>query len=269
MNFEIKDIEDFLNGTLSKDKELLFKEKMQTDQAFAKEVTDFREIFSGFNVLKDEHKAKQLILDWENDDDAKLFNLSEEKKTEQQSNNVPVRKIRSFRTVSIAASILLLIAAFYWTGIRPHSNRVVYANFYNDKNTSTAIKSGGTSTHPFKVGYDAYDKGNYEEAIAFFSAIPISDPNHNTSLYYLSHSNLQLENWVDAITAIEFLKSKNDIRYQEEAEWLAVLCFLRLKDKDNLSSSLSAILDNSNHAYYNKALELDSELDSFLRKTFF
>ena len=255
MNFNIEDIEDYINGTLSEDKKSLFEQKMRTDKSFSREVADYRSILSGFGVLKDEHKIKQFIGEWESE--AKIQPTAK------------VRTLRPYRTISIAASLLLIIGAFYFIGISPHSDWAIYANMYNDKNTSTAIKSTVVSEHPLQKGYDDYTQRNYSAAAAFFSSIPPTDTDYNTGLYYLSHSYMQNKDWANAINAINSLDSKNDIRYEEEIEWLKVLCYLRLKDNNNLSSSLKAILNNSDHAYYNNATQLNQQLDSFFRKTFF
>ncbi len=256
MEFNWDDIESYIRGNLSEEKRADFEKALQSDADLRKEVEDYRGLLRGFDMLRDEAKVRSMMEHWEKDTTSSL-------------STTPVRKLNPFRISAIAAGLVLLLGAFYFLGIQPYSDNALYAHHYTDKNTSTAIKSDTSGDHPLQQGFDAYENGQFQAALNHFNSIPVLDPNYNTSLYYMSHSYMKLKDWDNAITQINTIIGVRDVRYQEEAEWLRVLCYLQKKDPENLEVTLSELVKNPNHSYNKKAKELQSELNSPLRSLVF
>ncbi len=254
MSYTLQDIENYWLGKMSQNDIETFEKKLAEDDNLREEVKAYEDIFTGFEGLKIQHKIKN----WS----------AEEINLKKNVEAVPSGKVRSLsirRLMSIAAALLFLVIGYQFT-VRPYSDNSIYKDLYSDKNTYTNIKSASTNNHPLQEGYDAYQNKEYDKAYTFFQDVSNENNHYATAQYYLAHTLMQQDNFQEAIAPLNYLIANKDARYEEEAEWLHILCQFRIGKTETVHKALDNILANPSNFHYQKAKVLQQKLNAFQRK---
>lgn len=237
----IEKIESYLSGSMDAREREAFELQLEKDETLGHEVNAYRQLFEGFEGLKEE-AFRQEVVKWT--DAAQAASVSHKTKI------VSLNPGRVWRRFAAAAGILLLIGAglIWWTARQ-------YATIYMVENAYRPPLSGGTMgnqteeqnklVQSFESAHQNFQQGNYRQAIQQFNAV--------IQLLQTNAVN------PDSLTRRFYL---------ENAKWTSLLAQFangRLTDEE-FSAALDDFANDPASDYAEKAADLQSNLDSFWRK---
>ena len=126
---EISEIESYLRGDMNEANRRAFDAQLTTDEAFRSEVAAYRQIYTGFEALKEEAFAKD-VAQWTTEARAKgTSQLEGDDKLRPISTGAKVRPI--WRRLAVAASIALLLGVgATWWGSGQYSDAAIAERGY-------------------------------------------------------------------------------------------------------------------------------------------
>jgi len=263
--YSYDDIENYLDGRLNKAANQDFEQYMQQHPGFQQEVDFYKNLQQATVRVNKEKDFSALVQ--QVDQDLAQKDFFEKKSTEVSTK--PARSRRIFLPLAIAASFLVLFwfGGQYWAS-NNYSNEALVASYFQPFEASSANRgTDKISANQFYTGLDAFQQGDYPEAIEQFNAVPDTSKFFAQSRYHLGHSYLASGNFEKAITAFEAAAATEDISVQDNAEWDAIRAMLLADSStERLQRSLEAIIANPNHSYREEAADLQKQLNSFWRR---
>ena len=240
---------------------------------FEAEVDKDTNLANELKLQKAEHQVMQLLLrdklkgkigKWQSE--VNTTAAKEEAPAAKVVKLEPNRRSRIFR-LSIAASVLLVIGLFTNLWVDNNlSDAALADDFFNT--TYTARTGAGSSSEVLAPGLTAMETKNYTKAVELFSQI--KDGNYReTALILKGESYFQLTEYQNAIEVFqEVIQNKVTPLNVEKAEWKLLLAHLRIGNTPEVESLKTSILNNRDHSYYPRVVELDSEQGHFLKRLF-
>jgi TolA-binding protein len=233
-------IEQYLNQELTEKEKLDFENQIQKDQTLAAEFERRQTAHKMLDFMIGENLRSQLkSLEAQ---EAKVVTLAPRK--------------RRIYTLAIAASVIILIGAFFFLipGGGSLSNPQLALEYY--QSPAYTMRGGNNETINANIsqGIDALKAGNFSEATADLSKVPAADPYFVLAQYYLGHAQFSVKNYQAAMASFENVIKSGDIRYTEDATWYQFLSCLA--QDGSCQSYLNNLLGNPNHSYYQKALSI-------------
>lgn len=126
----------------------------------------------------------------------------------------------------------------------------------------TFVRSGEEAKTRFDSAAVLIQEKRYDAAIRLLQNIPNDDPevylNARLNLGYLYFVK---KNFKASIPHLEFAAANKDYLYSETAEWYLLLAYLADGQRIKFDSKLEAILGDTAHTYYEKAVQLKDELE--------
>lgn len=257
-------IEAYLFNQMTAAEKNAFEVNVEQDANLAKEL----------KLQKAEHQVMQLLLrdklkskigKWQSE--VTTAAAKEETSAAKVVKLEPNRRSRIFR-LSIAASVLLVIGLFtnLWVDTNL-SDAALADDFFNT--TYTARSGTATASEVLAPGLTAMETKNYTKAVELFSQI--KDGNYReTALILKGESYFQLAEYKNAIEVFqEVIQNKVTPLNVEKAEWKLLLAHLRMGNTSEVENLKTTILNNRDHAYYPRVVELDNQQDHFFRKLFY
>jgi len=239
-DYNIDEIEAYLNQEMTEVEQTAFEGRMQGDKALAEEVRFHRAVVGGID-LAGELNFKELVGEVHNE--LKQEQFLESAKT-VKTQEAKVRKIRfsSRRILSLAASFAILLMAAWWLFLRPVSSEQLYASYFElpSEVLSTEIESRLSETgfgtnkvalEQLETAIQAYQNSDYETAIEGFQTFKNTAPEDalvNYASFYEAISSLKLEKTQISQDLLQDVYE--DPRLQEEALWYLAMTYLK-KDK--------------------------------------
>ncbi len=169
--------------------------------------------------------------------------------------------------LSIAASLLFLIClgGLWYINDNFSDQSLADAN-HKLPSPSFQFKGDQSSSNKdiFKQVSAAYSSKDYPKAIELLSSVTPS-PEYNKARFHLGNLYLETDQATNAISVFEDLLTKNDIRYQEEVQWLVAVAYLQNNEPDQSRKALRPILKDPAHSFYKQAVTLAKNLNSPLR----
>jgi len=258
-------IEKYLNGSLSEQEEKAFDAAIEKDPKLAATVDNFGVANAAVELLIEDNLR------------AELDSLRAEESAEGATNvvsinkNKPVAKMRSLRTYLAAAASVAILLGFFgmnWVGSN-YSDTALSEGIYDGYDMPN-VRSGSNTLHPFSEGITAYNSGDYTKAIPFFQGIVVDDPRYAEAQFYLGHALLNNKDFSAAATQFQKVRTLNDVRYTENAEWYQVVAQLSAEETNNeFQTLLNKITNDENHTFNSQAVVLQNKLNSFWRKLVF
>ncbi|MEL6941839.1 MAG: hypothetical protein AAFO82_04165 [Bacteroidota bacterium] len=182
-------IADYVKGRMNLEDKANLEEALQADKTLAQEV-DF-------------YKEMQAFADLKNKMDAFDVELQQETKVVEMKPQAKVRKLNIRRSISLAASFLvLLVAGGLWFSNANYSNQAL-SNKNIDRldwlTTSTSRQGDNEIIDPFETGINALQAKDYTTAIDFFEGIPKSDATWSQARLHLAYAQYQSTNFEAAL----------------------------------------------------------------------
>lgn len=262
-NYNIDDLENYLNGQLSEEDQAAFQDDLETDETLAAEVDFHQDILKGIN-----NGAEQ-------DFRAMVSNVHGKLKTEgffaeEKAKVVPLQKpqatVRSLRArwvqgLAAAASVAIIVAAMWWVFLQPVTPASVYANAYttapdvlsvevDDRLSETGFGINKAALIGLQNGINAYNSGDYKGArtqlLAFVSDAP-EDGLANYAKFYAGLSAMEMGDYLTAASELDVLSTIENFELSNDANWYAGLSGLQIIDVDFAKARLERLQNDAEY----------------------
>lgn len=173
-----------------------------------------------------------------------------------------VRSIFNMRYIGIAASILLVVGAFYL--LMPTQNadgKALYASYFSPpaedvrEDLEMLLEGTGFAINKeelldIKEGLKAYVKKDYNKTISVFEPWLAKDSkafDQNQLRYLLAVSQMAVEDTEAAIKNLKLLEETEGFNKKEGVEWYLALAYLKEKDHGNAKAYLDLVKDSEQY----------------------
>jgi hypothetical protein len=234
-------IEKYIAGELSEAEKQGFDNRMAEDEELAKE----------FEKHQGAHKALDFLV---------AQNLKAQlQEMEEESKVVSLRSRRRARLtiVSVAASVLVLVGAFFV--IFPQnklSHTELAAAYYEVPDFGTRGDTGASPEDtPLIAGLNALQNNAIGEAITQLGEVEVTDPDYLVAQYYLGHAFYADAQYDRAQQSFSIVGNSNDLRYVEEAQWYELLsCLAQNAECEEL---INGLIGDESHSFHTQAEEIE------------
>lgn len=238
-------IEQYLAGSLSREKLQAFEAQLVEDPAFREEVNLHR-------------NAQQII---GNKKRMQMKALVESVAEAYQHDN---RSSRSWKSAYFLAAGVLLLIAFgsisWWFSTDDRSDSQLFAAYYDAYPAYNIQRNAAdTVTNPLTVGLQLYAQKDYETAqLQLEEALRVKE--QPMTHFYLGICALELKRSDLAIAHFEAVIDEGNSLYTAQAEWYLALSFLLSEQHDLAVKQLQKVSDTEQHSSREKAINLLKEL---------
>ncbi len=171
-----------------------------------------------------------------------------------------VIRFTSFRRALAVAASILVIAVAYWVLNPGNSGGGLYSK-YEFVDPGLPVLMSQSKDHLLYDAMTYYSEANYAEAEQRLQQIKSQFPSSDTISYYLAASQLYQGKTADATASLLEIQQLDNSRYKQRADWLLVLNALKDKDFDAARTTITSILNNSDHEFFENARNLQQELN--------
>lgn len=222
---KVRQIENYLDGNLSKEELLLFEKQFQADEELRKEVSLAKEVNE--TIKEDDVAALRTKL-------KKLIS--------------PKKSINLKTYLSIAASVALLLSAIYTTKhIRINTPKALYNSFYN---TYTADFTKRSAKSPQKnsteFGLLLYEKGEFEEAYHVFQNYLKENYTNQTIKFFAAVSAIETNRTDEAIKSLSEISTDEESLLKFNAKWYLALAYMKKEDLNEAKKLLLELAETPN-----------------------
>lgn len=159
--------------------------------------------------------------------------------------------------IGLAASLLLVVTAYFGIQNKSTDDQQQYAQYeYNDPGLPVVMSQ--SSNYAMYDALTYFGEQDYETAIAKFSALPSTS--NDTVAYYLGASYHYHNNQKKAIDRLQKVAADPTSVFQQKAQWLLVLSYLRDEKNSQAKTLLTTISTDGGHQFQEQALGLLQEL---------
>ncbi|MBX2841145.1 MAG: tetratricopeptide repeat protein [Flammeovirgaceae bacterium] len=287
----IEFIENYLANKLTKNEAQEFEELCQNNEGFKSLYLDIKTILPGIQYsTKKEIKSslKKMGLEQFSNDDIELYKQKADQidlqksfgvkispKEAKQVHFIPPKNQKttswfSYKTMAIAASIALLIAA-YLVFSTPKSESL-YDLAYNeigqgpytyinsdDENLTVVRGAEAEKLESIKQqAYNAYSLGQYKNAIDFFNEVLEKDEDRKVK-FYLGNALLANNQPELAIPVFNEILAKSPGEYEPRTKWYLGISFLKNGELEKAELILKDLAVNGKDSYKGKAEKILQE----------
>lgn len=161
----------------------------------------------------------------------------------------------------IAASLIGVLLAINWSLQKPNIDSLYHQYSQWDSMPSFVVQGTGNENATKIEMETAFKSQNYEQALSLATALLNTGdaPDYNV-LLYKGITLIELERWAEAQAVFDSLINSPAIDAQK-GHWYKALIHLKLKEMDALNEILDLMIEDTNHIFYQKALQLKEELE--------
>lgn len=261
-----QEIDAYLEGKMSEDEVIAFEKRMDKDPDLKEDVLLQESLQQSFNeddwsmIPNDvDNKELQSIKSaLRNEDNIAISSTI--KSVGASYMNTPAktkRNTRFYMQLAIAAIVIMLFALPFLIKMSTTN----YYNQYENWDQLPSLRTKGDTQTKIIEGESLYLSQEYEEAIVYFeNTIDVNDPYYSYTLIYLGASYFQVGNTEKAHQTYNLLIDSNTLQ-SSYGYWYKLLLYLKSDDTQMVKKMLTLILSNSDHYNYQKAKELQEELE--------
>lgn len=249
-------IERYLADKLSPDEKIEFEKRLNSDTALSKEVEFMRHITTAF----DRNAERGAINELKNTDEKEIRNIIMAVEKGLSSKSKVKRLVTGICSVAaVVAAILIII------GLQPrYSTSNLYAEYYETPVYVQGLPSRGGNmiTNEEQKELDNateyYKKGDYINSLNILNKIAVNkNPEElpDNIAFYLAVCMIEINQTEKAKPLLKHVSELDYSEFQEDAEWLQALIYLKKGKRKEANTILSDIEDNRGF-YSEKAKEL-------------
>ncbi|WP_339918265.1 tetratricopeptide repeat protein [Yeosuana marina] len=217
-------IEKYIQNKLSAEEALMVNQLLENDINFKTE----------FTLQTNLKKAVK------KDDDAHFRNLISDIESKAKIES-PIKRHSYAKWLAAAGIVLLLGLSYFFTMNQKPSTNELFASYFEPyRNVVQPLERGSDQQDKKTLAFLAYEKGEYEKAIALFTDLytTTKEPYY---LFYKANALLKLEKANEAVPLLlEHLKTKDTLT--EKTTWYLALAYLKLNDKPNARITLKKVI---------------------------
>lgn len=242
-------IEQYLANEMAPPEQQAFMEELRASQELAEELKLSKTIDSA--LVRDD------IIDLRRKLIAAIEAGRAVKETDKEE--VPVVRMNSRKWWYAAASMLALCAVaatLYLQTPRNVSNDSLFTQYYNSENIVDQTR-GDQNIVEAVVKFQQKD---FKMASELFKNILDKDNSNIAVWFYYGISNIETQNYDNAIKAFNTIIGQNDNLYIEHAEWYLGLCYLKNNQKDKAIDQFAEVASNSENFHQKEARDILEKL---------
>ncbi len=223
--------ERYVLGDMSNEEREIFEHEMSSNQALRVAVEDIRQSILAVNTgaMREE-----------------LESIHERK--------ISSIKGRSNYWLSIAAGLIVLVAATIWWIMRPEANQRLFAE-YATTDPGLPVPMSATTNYSFFDAMVDYKSEDYRTAIQKWEPLFAEEPQNDTLNYYLGSAHFNLGEYVKALEYYRDIPV--DSEFHPRSQWYQALIFVKTGDKE----SLKTITPDGNSNYADRIIQLQDQME--------
>ena len=250
-NKNIEQIEAYLNNQLSEADKLAFEQRLKESEELSTEFERHQMAHKALDFIV----AKSLKAQLES-----LEAASAEESDKDETKVIPMRsrgrRLLMLRTAA-AALVIITIGLFYLYGPQEQmTGSKLVASYYEEPDFAT--RSNEDTQTVFDRGLSALENNDYAQAINLLDSVNVNDALYVQAQYFKGHALYLSDQYQTAETLFTTVGNSEDPRFEEDAEWYALLSCLA-QDK-RCSDKINSMIDNPNHAYHQQANSINQQL---------
>lgn len=234
--------DQYIEGKLSVEEKAAFDDRLHSDEAFAKQVSEYMVSVYLLKQQAWEEKKKQL---------AALY----------KENNQGKSNIRSLpRWIMAAAASLLVLFAGYWLFGRQETTQELFAENKSLTYKKILNENNRSADNQFE---QAFEQQNFNKALE----ISKTEFQHSDALLqpiWLERQGFchwEMKNHQLALATFNQLKAIKEIpTANNPALWYEAITYLAIDKKQNAKAALNELMSNQNHLFYKEANTLIKQL---------
>lgn len=252
------DIHAYLKGTLAEEKVKSFEQKLEQEEDFALKVEKEQHLLEGLKKAG-QAKLKEKIAKVQTGLEEKGF-FEESSKTEQvaSSNTAKIKPLFSRRLLAIAASLLVLVVAYFAFPTEPaidinqtFANHTPFPDRISEMIQDELSEIGYTASEKefqeqMLEGMKEYELKGYKKAIGIFEDIIAKKPDELYATFYLAQSHLNLQQWDLAQSLLHPLGENSTFPLRAESLWSESYVLLKQNNKTAALNNLKQLSQYEN-----------------------
>ena len=267
----LQQIEDYLNGEMTKEQTLAFESQINNNAELAKDLGINKKMRLQYSeeewdFVKDYNNNKKI-----NELEAVLKSKEFQNKKEVIQNagdlyfnkakpKKEIRKKRKLPYLAVAALIVLLVGYFTFFNSNLTTTEL-YTQHNNWEELPSLVSRSETNTVLLTNGENAFVDKDYKLAEEHFNTYVSNKKEVDVNaLLYLGISQLELENYNAALENFQRIIDSNTLD-QSKGYWYKALVYLKMNDKGSAIKELNSIVKNSENFNFAKAEKLLKELN--------
>lgn len=235
----LETIERYLKEEMSNNERTVFEKQMEENALLKQHVIDTELLFSG--IKKAAFKSK--------------LDVAHKNLVQKKSANTEETKVfkLNFKTLSIAASVAILIGSFWFLNEQSTNQKLFDQYFEADRGLATVMSE--TDNHAFEDAMVDYKNTKYDLAIKKWKVLLASKPKNDTLNYFLGVAELANKNELKAISYLKKVVNDEKSAFEKEAYYYLGLAYLKCEKtqaaienlkKNNSPKSKKIILELTN-----------------------
>ncbi len=243
-------IDKFLDGKLTAGELEAFKKMQEEDASFREMVVDMRLLVNGIRSTARD-SLRQEISSWE------IMQPAIEPKANLR------KRVMGMGWISLAAAACLAATLYIGVFRPPQSERIansIYREYYDGAYQNTVVLSYRSDENHIsgaQQAFGAYDRKEYQTAIALFSALP---QKNDTVQFFLGQSFLSEKEYLKAAECFRATLESGKFM-PDESRWFLAISLLK-SGKTDEAKSIFGELSSYRNVYQNQALEIRSKLST-------
>lgn len=174
---------------------------------------------------------------------------------------VPVVRMYTRKWWYAAASLLVLCAVAATLYLQPahnFSNDSLFSEYYSSENIIDQTRSDQNIVE----AVIKFQQKDFTKASELFKSILDKDNSNIAVWFYYGISNIETQNYKNAIQAFNTIIKQNDNLYIEHAEWFLGLCYLKNNQKDKAIDQFVVVASNPDNFHRQEAKNILEKLQA-------
>jgi tetratricopeptide (TPR) repeat protein len=238
-------IENYFEGKLSGAEKTAFETRLAIDSDFKEEVELYENIVAGIKETGEANlKAKLKLVDNELDAEPVI---------------VKMESVNSLKTkhLAIAASVILIICISVYWKLSSKSNLPELAISFYEKEKGLPNEMS-VSENQLSDVMTSYKNDDFVTTKNKLNELLKHNNSNDTLRYFFGITNYELKDYRTAIASFNMVSPESI--YYDKAQYRLVLIELLIDDKQKALNKIDECLANRNHLYYDKLVQLRTEL---------
>lgn len=236
--------DNYLQGDLSEDEVLAFKNRLESDGDFKKQFMTYKAL-SGYLEHTLSPEASAFTQNLEQISQAH-FSASEERVDK------PDRKGFNYARLAIAASVAFLIGIFLFNQIKTAS----YTDFNTHEPIELTLRAGNVKD--LVEATKAFNNKDYAKANAILEGLLVDDPENVQLQLYFAITNIELDQFDRADAMLNTISQGKSV-YKYRAIWYKALSALKQGETEEVKALLKQLPEEADD--YEQARRLLNKLD--------
>ncbi len=218
-------ISKYIQKILTQEEQIEFDIRFENDEDFKKEL-----LF---------HKNLKRVGQQKDEDNFKSF-LSH---LETSGSNIDEKKNYFKKWFYLAASIIVITGlTYFYNKNKGHTPEELFATYFEPyQNAMQPLVRGEELNSNTKIAFNAYENGNFKEALDLFDNVLKEQPN-DTITFYKAITLLELNDTKNAISLLE-KKWQVSNSFREKKFWYLALSYIKINDPKGAEKNLLLLRD--------------------------